>query len=180
MIPKPSFLAFACAVFGLSLAPLDPVISATLGSAQTVSFGSATLEDYCNLNVTSGQLGYTSDFSSIGSTNFYANVEGKTFLGNQQSAQVTATTNLTTVKLIAESPTLTGPTQPESVALRFGTLQSIGSPGGVTPITQDATTGTPIILDVAFFASNSQTPKSFAEGTYTSTVSVTCTDDGTK
>lgn len=151
--------------------------AATVGTQQTASFGSAEIQDFCDISLTNGQLAATTDLTAIGSTTFYLN--GRSYSATPQSTTVTVTTSLASAAVVADGVVFTGTTTPESAILRFGDLVNVDVVSGLT-VTQSFTSGVAKALDLFFSASNSQVVKTFSPGTYSASVTLTCTDNGIK
>lgn len=149
---------------GLIQAPLQ---AATIGDPATANYDQAVLGDSCFVEATNGSLGFNVAKSTI-TSNAAVGTEGSAV-----PAQVGVVTNLTSVTLVADTPTLTfsgGTPATHTGDLRFGS-----SGFGSTNSVELANSGS-ANLDVRFVT----TSGAFANGNYTATAIITCTDNGTK
>ena len=150
-----------------------------MGTPQTATFGSAEIQDFCDISITNGQLAATTDLTAIGSTTLYLN--GQSYSSTPQSTEVTVTTSLASATVVADGVVFTGTTTPESAILKFGGNSSVSAVSTLPAVTQSFTSGQMIGLDLFFAASNNaQVVKTFSPGTYSASVTLTCTDDGSK
>lgn len=149
---------------GLIQAPLQ---AATIGDPKTANYDQAILGDSCFVDATNGSLGFNTAKSTITSDSS---------VGTQGSAapsNVSVSTNLAKVTLVADAPTLTlqtGTPAANNGTVRFGT--NVFSASNAVELANNDSAD----LDVRFVT----TSGAFANGTYTATATITCTNDGNK
>lgn len=165
---RSSLLSRALLALPFSLALLQlPSNAASIGEAKDVNFDQAILAESCAIAAANGSLGFDAQKNAISSDP----VAGPN--GTPAPASVVVVTNLPTVILVADNPLLTrsaGIPVPHTGAVRFG-----AGAYGVTSSVELAS-NTSSSLDTKFVTAAG----SFAPGTYTAKVTVTCTDNGTK
>lgn len=149
---------------GLIQAPLQ---AATIGSPTTADYAQTVIGDECSVEALNGALGFSPDKTTITSN------PGVGTQGSAAPSNVSVSTNLANVTLVADAPTLTlqtGTPAANTGTVRFGT--NVFSASNAVELANNGSAN----LDVRFVT----TSGAFANGTYTATATITCTNDGNK
>lgn len=167
-MPSPLRLLPHLCVQALLISAPTAGFTATVGSPQSVDFGSTVINSTCTLAATGGSVGVRTNRTLITSSA----AEGGNFTGNLAPASISALSNLTSTGFVTvDTPRLSGPTAATTSEVKIdgGTW---GSSAKVNLGTEGDLAATPVHVRFTTTSNNSR----FTPGNYAASATVTCSD----